>query len=141
VRYGNVDTMRNRYSAPVKTSSKPPGILKWFAGKAGAQTKPKAAKAQPPQIKPKPTVKAAPTKKPAKPSDPRVDTVPRTVADLKARGFVLRGCVSKSNSAGKIAGRKWNASDTYYTIRDKVISGDKINPSRIENGMGVWTKR
>ena len=40
----------------------------------------------------------------------------------------------------KIAGAKWNAADTYYTIRNKVIPGSAINASRIEKGMAVWMK-
>ena len=44
-------------------------------------------------------------------------------------------------TALKVAGSKWNASDTYYTIRDKVIPGDRIDPARIEKGMSVWMRK
>ena len=50
------------------------------------------------------------------------------------------GVVSKERTAIKIAGAKWNAADTYYTIRNKVIPGSAINASRIEKGMAVWMK-
>jgi hypothetical protein len=130
VLYGAVDTMRESVAAaPPKQS---PAIFRWFAGKAGAQKKP----AGPPPAKPPQSPPQKPPPKTALSAAP-----PVSVADLKARGYVLRGCVSKSNSAGKIAGRRWNSADTYYTIRNKVISGDKINPARIEQGMGVWTRR
>lgn len=31
-------------------------------------------------------------------------------------------------------------SDTYYTIRNKVIPGNIINPAKIEVGMAIWMK-
>ena len=59
---------------------------------------------------------------------------------MKRLGYVQKGVVSKGQTALKIAGAKWNAPDTYYTIRNKVIPGDAIDPAHIENGMGVWMK-
>lgn len=35
---------------------------------------------------------------------------------------------------------RWNSASTYYTIRDKVIPGNTINPAKIEVNMGVWMK-
>ena len=52
----------------------------------------------------------------------------------------MKGAVTKGVTASKLAGSKWNSSDTYYTIRDKVIPGTSIDPSRIEKGMCVWMK-
>ena len=66
---------------------------------------------------------------------------PKSIAQLKARGWVLKGTVSQSNTAGKIAGGRWNSPDTYYTIRDKVVPGNVLNPAKIEKGMGVWMKK
>ena len=66
---------------------------------------------------------------------------PRSIAELKSRGYVQQGAVSKTHTAAMIAGAKWNAPDTYYTIRDKVIPGDRIDPAHIEKGMGVWMKK
>lgn len=85
--------------------------------------------------KPKPVVKTAPPK-PAATTD-----APKSVAELKERGFILKGSISPSVSASKLAGGKWNAADTYYTIRNKVISGTQIDPAHIEKGMCVWMKK
>ena len=49
--------------------------------------------------------------------------------------------MSKNVSAAKIAGAKWNAADTYYTIRNKVIPGSRIDAAHIEKGMSVWMKK
>ncbi len=65
---------------------------------------------------------------------------PKDVAELKARGYKARGRVSKGVTALQLVGNKWNDLDTYYTIRDKVIPGNIINPSRIEIGMCIWTR-
>ena len=46
-----------------------------------------------------------------------------------------------ATTAAKIAGAKWNAADTYYTIRNKVIPGNIMDPAHIEKGMGVWLKK
>lgn len=66
---------------------------------------------------------------------------PKSIAQLKARGYVQKGTVTKGMTASKIAGGKWNAPDTYYTIRDKVIPGNAIDAARIEVGMCVWMKK
>ena len=47
----------------------------------------------------------------------------------------------ETTTASKIAGSKWNASDTYYTIRGKVFPGNTINSLHIENGMCIWMKK
>ena len=67
-------------------------------------------------------------------------TPPQTKQDLIARGYKIKGSVSKDTTAAKIAGSKWNSPDTYYTIRDKVIPGNKIDPAHIEKGMFIWMK-
>jgi isopropylmalate/homocitrate/citramalate synthase len=69
------------------------------------------------------------------------EDVRKIVAELKARGYVDRGVVTKNLSAIKIAGTAWKSPHTYYTIRDKVVPGDKLNPARIENGMHVWMRK
>ncbi len=75
------------------------------------------------------------------PAKPKVTVqVPRSLADLRAQGYKLKGNVTASQTASKIAGGRWNAPTTYYTIRDKVIPGNKINPARIELGMSIWMK-
>lgn len=68
-------------------------------------------------------------------------TAPKSIAQLKVRGYVKKGTVTKGMTASKIAGGKWNAPDTYYTIRDKVIPGNAIDAARIEAGMCVWMKK
>ena len=88
----------------------------------------------------KPPVEDASQPKPAAPA-PVLAAAPTSIAELKARGYALKGMVSKEVSAARIAGSKWNAADTYYTIRNKVIPGNMINEARIERGMGVWMKK
>ena len=52
-----------------------------------------------------------------------------------------KGTVSKTTSASRLAGKAWNAPDTYYTIRNKVFPGNQMDAAHIENGMGVWMKK
>ncbi len=66
--------------------------------------------------------------------------VPKSVADLRAQGYKVKGKVTAGRTASSIAGGAWNKATTYYTIRDKVIPGTQINPARIEVGMSVWMK-
>lgn len=145
VLYGNIDTMRGAVADQTKSPSRTPAILNWFSRKSAAQTKasaPKPAVRGKPAPKPSARGKPAPKKNAPKPKHAlRASGPPKSIAELKARGYVMRGCVSKRNSASKIAGRAWNAPETYYTIRNKVIPGNKIDPARIEKGMSVWTKR
>ena len=77
----------------------------------------------------------APKPQPAKTSPPK------SISELRARGYVQKGTVTRGVTASKIAGSKWNSSDTYYTIRDKVIPGSSIDPARIEKGMCVWMRK
>ena len=58
---------------------------------------------------------------------------PKSIVELKARGYKKRGAVSKKLTASQIAGGRWNSSDTYYTIRNKVIPGNIINPARLRS--------
>ena len=121
VLYGKTDTMLATYRPPA-----PP--------KPSAQVQPKPKIVAKPSAAPKP--KASISAKPTASSSP-----PKSIAQLKARGYVMKGAISKSNTASKIAGRKWNAVDTYYTIRNKVIPGSAIDAAHIENGMCVWMKK
>ena len=66
---------------------------------------------------------------------------PKSVTELKSGGWTLAGKISKDTTAVKLAGAKWNAADTYYTVRDKVVPGTEIDPARLEKGSGVWLKR
>jgi len=130
--YGNLDTMKSAYANVAATPSPAAsaGILGWLGlrGKSAA----------PANVKPDGKPVAKPDGKPvAKPGG----KAPKNLAELKASGFVSRGSVTKERTAAKIAGAKWNASDTYYTIRDKVIPGNQINPAKIELGMTIWTKK
>ena len=63
-----------------------------------------------------------------------------TIEDLKAQGYTMKGAVRKGVTASQIAGAKWNSATTYYTIRNKVIPGNMINPAKIEVGMCIWMK-
>lgn len=118
VLYGSIDTMKAVY------------------GKAEAKV------AAPPPPAPKAAVKAAPkavAKTAPQPSKP-FRRIPVTIEDLKAQGYTMKGAVSKNITAAQIAGGKWNSATTYYTIRNKVIPGNMINPAKIEVGMCIWMK-
>ena len=135
VLYGTVDTMRNSYpktpapSAPAPTPKPSGGILGIFRREdPPAPVAKPAVKPVPAPSAPKPTVRAG-FKQP-----------PKSIVELKARGYKKRGEVSKKLTASQIAGGKWNSSDTYYTIRNKVIPGNIINPAKIEVGMAIWMK-
>jgi len=77
----------------------------------------------------------------SKPSTKVSGKTPTSVAQLKAMGYVEKGTISKTCTASKIAGGKWNAADTYYTIRNKVISGNTLDAAHLEKGMRVWMKK
>ena len=97
-----------------------------------------------PVPKPAPVLKPAPAAKPkpvAKPAPAAAGTAPKSIAQLKAMGYVQKGTVTKGVTASKIAGGRWNAPDTYYTIRDKVIPGNAIDSAHIEVGMCIWMKK
>ena len=146
VLYGNVDTMKASYP---KTSATPSGqeagggIFAWLRGGAKRPEKEKAqiSAKDPPPPKPR-LVPAPPPPKPvaAHPPTGVPKAPPKSIAELKARGYTLKGSVTKSVTASKIAGGRWNSKDTYYTIRNKVIPGSEIDPAHIEVGMGVWMK-
>ena len=146
VLYGNVDTMKASYP---KTSATPSGqeagggIFAWLRGGAKSPEKEKAqiSAKDPPPPKPR-LVPAPPPPKPvaAHPPTGVPKAPPKSIAELKARGYTLKGSVTKSVTASKIAGGRWNSKDTYYTIRNKVIPGSEIDPAHIEVGMGVWMK-
>ena len=145
VLYASVDTMAGTYgrgkvvTAAPSTASGGGWLRKWFGGGKEEVRQPVAA--PPPKAKPAPAPAAAARPKAAAPAPARPAGAPKSIAQLKARGWVLKGCVSKANSASKIAGSKWNAPDTYYTIRNKVIPGNQMDDTKIEKGMGVWMKK
>ena len=119
--YGKTDTMLAAYGR-VKPAAAPkaPAPPK-HAVEAKAPTPPKAV------IKAKPAALAA--------------VLPKSAVQLKSMGYEVKGKVSKTTSASKIAGAKWNAPDTYYTIRDKIFPGNAIDASHIEVGMSIWMKK
>lgn len=158
VLYGNVDTMRGAYAPEPAAPKDTGGLFSWFRRKEKEKPKPPTPERKP-VLAPKPAAKApskVPPKAPPKTtSAPKVApqapkpavkpkavisaaAAPRSVKELVARGYVLKGTVTKGVSASKIAGGKWNSPNTYYTIRNKVIPGNKIDPAHIENGMCIW---
>ena len=118
VLYGKTDTMVAAYGTARPASAPKPRTLSSAIAKA---------KGRP----------ATPSKK----SDDAPAGAPKSIAQLKVRGYEQKGIVSKEKSASKIAGSKWNAQDTYYTIRDKVFPGNTIDAAHIEDGMCVWMKK
>ena len=152
VLYGGVDTMKSVYGAGSQVAAAPASagksFLAWIG--LGGDKKPAVAPKPPvpssaplPVAAPKPAVapKPVPTAPKPVPTAPKPSAPPASVAELKSRGYVLAGEVKKGVTASKLAGAKWNSADTYYTIRNKVIPGTRIDPAHIEVGMGVWTKR
>jgi hypothetical protein len=164
VLYGSVDTMAGRSPAPNAPAAAAPrkgepksggGMFSRWFGKDSAKTPapsrspPERAVARPPPAKaakppPVKNGRQPMTKAGLKPApDVKADsagTAPKTVEELKSGGFVLKGTISRNVSALRIVGSKWNAPDTYYTFRGKVTAGDKVDPMRMEMGMGVWRK-
>ena len=135
VLYGKTDTMVGRCGRPAPEPEKT-AVSSWIASVLGT-TKPK-----PQPAPPKATVKPAPPESARpKPAQPKPTGEPKSIAQLKAWGYVNKGTVSKTTSASKIAGGKWNAPDTYYTIRNKVFPGNAIDDAHIEQGMCVWMKK
>ena len=157
VLYGNVDTMASVYAKAVQQPVGGRGIIDWLTGApqpAAPAPQPKQVAARQPAPAPVSTPAAAPRQQPQqvavkrtapkpqpapRPKQPTLPT-PASIADLRARGYRLRGNISPFNTASRLAGGRWNSPDTYYTIRNKVIPGDKINPTRIERDMGVWMR-
>jgi len=131
VLYGRVDTMRGKTAESQASASG--GIMSWLTGGN------KGAEAKTPQAAPKPKVAVSATPRP-KPANVAARH-PTSVAELKARGYSQVGKISKDTGAMKLAGKRWNAADTYYAIRDKVIPGNKIDDAHLEKGMSVWVKK
>ena len=132
VLYGSVDTMKGKYPAVAAVPSQAKssgGLFGWLKGGKGDA---------PPATPPRAVIRAKPTPKPTAnpPSAP-----PKTIAELKTRGYEMKGVVAKGITASQIAGGRWNSSDTYYTIRNKIIPGSRIDPAHIEKGMCVWMKK
>ena len=130
VLFGNVDTMYPYYGGRKAPSS---GKVK-----PSVETTVRAA----PNRSAKPVAKP-PVSPAAKPAASSVATgpAPKSIDDLKKRGYELKGTVSKTLSASRIAGKRWNAADTYYTIRNKVFPGNTMDDAHIEKGMGVWMRK
>ena len=140
VLYGSVDTMAPFYAAPaarppipsarppVRTALPPPAARP--AASASRPVAPPKSQIRAAAPTPKTQIRAAaPAKKP-----------PSSIAQLKAQGYRVAGAVTAGTTAMKIAGSKWNSPNTFYTIRDKVIPGSRIDASHIERGMQVWMK-
>ena len=115
VLYGGTDTMVAAYGKVKPPAAPKPAVA------AKTQTPPAAV------VRAKPAVPAA--------------SLPKSAAQLKSMGYAVKGKVSKTISASKIAGSKWNAPDTYYTIRDKIFPGNAIDAAHIEVGMSIWMKK
>ncbi|MBP5791172.1 MAG: N-acetylmuramoyl-L-alanine amidase [Kiritimatiellae bacterium] len=126
VLYGNIDTFKSTY-ARVKTSVPPP--VRQDGGETGGGFFSRLF-GSPKTAEPKPAPKTALKWR-----------APASIEDLKKMGYVKKGVVKPGVTAASIAGGKWNYSTTYYTIRDKVIPGNLINPAKIEVGMEIWMKK
>jgi len=134
VLYGRTDTMTAAYAGQSATTA-PPSQDTWFSRFVGQGGTAESASAKPPG---RTTGKAASQ---AKKPTAKGRAAPRSIAELKARGYVQKGTISKTVTASKLAGGKWKSPDTYYTIRGKVIPGNSLDESRIEKGMVVWMRK
>ena len=135
VLYANVDTMARHYGKNGVAAAAPAKKAGWISRLLGVGIGAKSTPAPAPVAEQK-AIKAAPVKPQPKPKT----GPPASISELKARGYVQKGVVSKEKTAIKIAGSRWNSADTYYTIRNKVIPGSSIDAARIEKGMAVWMK-
>jgi len=132
VLYGRTDTMTAAYSG--KTSATPEAKSgSWFSRLVGGRSPADETSAAAPKVK-------KPVSRPAKPK-PKPGSRPKSIAELKASGYVQKGTISKTVTASKLAGGKWKASDTYYTIRGRVIPGSSLDEAHIEKGMVVWMRK
>lgn len=78
---------------------------------------------------------------PSNKSQVKIALLPKSIDELKKRGYTQAGTVVKGKTISSIVGKKWNSATTYYTIRDKVIPGNLIDPQKIEVGMVIWVKK
>lgn len=154
VLYGNIDTFKSTY-ARTKTAVAPPSRLEeeeesggFFGSLFGLGRKAKPKYAPKPAAKTAKSVKPAAAKQVASGAKTQKQAAtktkwraPASVEDLKKMGYVRKGAVKPGVTAASIAGGKWNYSTTYYTIRNKVIPGNLINPAKIEVGMEIWMKK
>ena len=76
----------------------------------------------------------------SRPATFKFKTIPQSIPELHAQGFRAIGTVTKKKLPLDIVGKKWNASDTYYSIRDRVYPGNIMKPQRFEEGMVIWRK-
>jgi len=135
VLYCGVDTMARTYGAGSQvaavpapaTPAAPSGswISRWLSVKS-SETPPPAPVPARAVAAPKPVLRTA---------------APKSIAQLKSGGWVLKGYVTQGKTAMKLAGARWSSGDTYYTIRDKVIPGSSLDEAKIEKGMGVWVRK
>ena len=114
-----VDPTKSRAGVKIAKGEKKKG------SKGQAKGKPQGIKGE---IKSRPPTKA-------------FNKVPQTMADLNAQGYVVIGTISKKNLPAKIAGKKWNASDTYYLCKGRVTPGNLIDPRKVKEGMTVWRRK
>ena len=121
VLYGGTDTMIAAYGAVTPPAAPRPPVPAKQVVVAKAPPPPKSV------VRTKPVVSAV--------------SIPKSVGQLKSMGYAVKGKVSKTMSASKIAGSKWNAPDTYYTIRNKIFPGNRIDAAHIEVGMNIWMKK
>jgi len=152
VLYGRTDTMTASYAGGAPPPAPAAGTASasggsWFSrlvgrGSASSASASTSVKAADPG-KRKSRYRRSQASKPTTAAKPKTasEKPPKSIAELKARGYVQKGTISKTTTASKLAGGKWKSPDTYYTIRDKVIPGNALDEAHIEKGMGVWLRK
>lgn len=145
VLYGRVDTMAGSTGTPRKKHPAPESSDGWFSRlvggkkttqKTAVKTVSQISRAQPRSAHSKPSAGSATTAGSVISASP-----PRTVAELKARGYEIKGTISRQRTAMKIAGRAWNRNDTYYLVRGRIVPGSRIDASKLDSGVSVWMRR
>lgn len=121
-------------SKPVAVKPKPVKPASKSIAVKPAAVKPAAAKpvaAKPVALKPVITKPAAPH-----------PAVPRSEKEIASwPEYQKGGPVNMVRTPYKIAGPKWNSSDTYYVIRGKLVPGDRVDPKRIVEGTILYFRK
>jgi hypothetical protein len=148
VLYGRVDTMAGRIGTSKIPPSGPKSSGGWFARligpKKAPEKKPSAVvpSAPPSKAQRVKSVVSKPANGPARPAKAVLKSAqPRTIAELKDRGYEIKGTITRHRTAMKIAGRAWNSNDTYYIVKGKIVPGNEVNASKLSAGVSIWMKR
>ena len=123
-----------------KSHDVPPTFVKGPLRGVPAQNDPSpSSSSSPSPVAPLP---AAPSPSPAQRPQSAAADPARNLAVLKALpGYVQGGPTSATLTPYKIAGRRWRSPDTYYYVKGKIISGDRIDEKKIGSGTLIFYRK